>query len=107
MLIELKDGGITEIYTDRESYGGCDTCDWGSQYINEFRVEMTTGNIKVEIDQMYDYAVSEDYLMKLFFTNIDLIKSFTETEFFNWIESQLTKDFNEQVEKLKIEFVSK
>lgn len=103
MLIELSDGGIKDIYTDTESYGGCDTCDYGSQYINDFTVYLTKGNIQVKIEQMYDYAVSEGYLMKLFLTNLEAIKKFTELDFYNWLKSELEAEFKEEVDKIEIE----
>lgn len=33
-LLQLKDGYLLNIESDEESYGGCPTCDYGSEYIN-------------------------------------------------------------------------
>jgi hypothetical protein len=103
MLIELVDGGIKDIYTDTESYAGCETCDYGSQYINEFTVYLTKGNIQFKVEQMYDYAVSEDYLMKLFLQNVDKIKQLTEIQFYEWLKYNLEADFKDTVEEFKID----
>jgi hypothetical protein len=102
-LIQLVDGGITNISTDTYSYSGCETCDWGSQYINEFEVTLTTREVKVEVNQMYSYELSEDYLMKLFITNIDAIRQMTEVEFVIWLDTKLKEDIEPIVEELKFE----
>jgi hypothetical protein len=103
MLIELLDGGIKDIYTDTESYNGCETCDYGSEYINEFTIYLTKGNIQFKVNQMYDYAVSEDYMMKLFLQNIDEIKQMTELNFFEWLKGNLEKEFKDKVEEFELE----
>lgn len=40
-LIKMIDGGILNIETDNESYAGCDTCDYGSKYINYITITMS------------------------------------------------------------------
>lgn len=99
MLIELQNGGIKEISTDTYSYGGCDTCDYGSSYINELEIELTQGTIYVTIDAMYDYALSDGYLIKLFIGNIDGIRGLTEGEFFEWFDITLRKEFAHCVDR--------
>lgn len=94
MLIEMVDGGIKNITTDRESYGGCETCDWGSEYINEFNVELTGGYIEVKVSNMYEHALSEGYMMKLFITNIDEIKQMNEVQFFDWLQAKVESEVN-------------
>ena len=92
MLLELLDGGIEEIYTDKISFGGCETCDYGSSYINELEIKLTTGTLKCEVDQMYEYALSEDYLMKLFLQNVEEIRQKTEEAFLEWFKGKVTED---------------
>ena len=101
LLLELVDGGIKEIYTDSEAYGGCETCDWGSQYINYFKVELTSGEINVEVNQMYEYELSEGYLMKLLLNNVDEIRKMTELEFYRWLEEEM-RPIEERVEKFEM-----
>jgi hypothetical protein len=103
LLIEMINGGIKEIYTDTESYGGCETCDWGSEYINEFTIYLTKGNIQLKVVQMYDYALSEGYMMKLFLENIDGIKQMEEKQFFLWLKEKLENDIKEKVDKFELE----
>ena len=106
MLIKLVDGGIKDIYTDTDSYAGCETCDYGSEYINEFTVYLTQGNIEFKISQMYEWAVSEDYLMKLFLQNVDAIKEMTEKQFFEWLKERLELDLKGEVEEFELKMSS-
>lgn len=88
-LIKLKDGYIEEIYTDKDYTSGCETCDYGSKYINEFTVYLSDKKVEVALSQMYEYVLSEDYLMKLFIRNLDKIKDKTEEEFIGWLKVQI------------------
>lgn len=92
MLIEMVDGGIKEIETDSWDSPGCETCDYGSSYVNDFTVYMVSGNIKVHIDQMYSYATSEGFLMRLFLKNAGAIKKMTEQSFYEWLQSEFKKE---------------
>lgn len=92
-LLPLIDGGIVRIETDTECYPGCDTCDYGSSYVNEFYVQLSTGKIYVKAENMYEYALSDGYLMDLILPNVDVIKEKTEHEFFEWIEENLRSKF--------------
>lgn len=108
MLIELKDGAVKEISTDKTGRVGCDTCDYGSEYINEFKIELTRGVIHCEISKMYEYLVSEDYMMKLFLKNVDCIRGLTEEEFIEWLEDKLkTGCVGEDNIELRFEFIKK
>jgi hypothetical protein len=99
MILEMKNGGINEIYTDTHSYGGCSTCDYGSSYINEITFELTTGNINIEVNEMYEYALSDGYMMKLMLNNVNEIKEFTEDEFFNWLKNELDEEVGSSLTK--------
>ena len=66
-IIKLMNDNIMSIDTDNDHHSGCETCDYGSEYINI--ISITTeknGVFRLEINQMYEYALS-DYglLMKL------------------------------------------
>lgn len=81
MLIELKDGGIKDISTDTSSYRGCETCDYGSEYVNELTIYfLNSKRLEIEAKAMYEFPLSMDFLMKLFLNNIDHIKTLTEEE---------------------------
>lgn len=88
MLLELKDGQIIDIYTDKYYESGCPTCDFGSSYVNDLTIIMTKYRIFASIDTMYSYAMSEDWLLKTLVRNIDQVKQLTELEFSDWFEDQ-------------------
>lgn len=95
MLLELLDGGIVNIESDRDYVDGCETCDYGNSYINEFSVELVGFKFKIKASQMYEYKFSEDFIMKLFLRNVDLIKSFTELEFIDWLKENFKCNSND------------
>ena len=94
MLVNLKDGCINEIETDNYYDSGCDTCDYGSRYSNELTVKLNKFEIEVRVIQMYEYAISDDYIMKLMLHNLEHIQKCTEKEFCEWFEEKLTSDFD-------------
>lgn len=96
MLLELKDGQIIDIYTDKYHESGCPTCDFGSSYVNEITVVMSKHRIFASIDTMYSYAVSEDWLLKTILNNVDQIKQMTELEFAAWFESQFNEFYGDK-----------
>ena len=89
MLLKLVDGGIENIRTDEDSISGCETCDYGSEYINYIDIEMTKYSIHAEINQMYDYAISIKDALDLFLPNIEEILRMTEEEFIQWFKEWL------------------
>lgn len=96
VLLKMADGGIVDVKYDCESWNGCETCDFGSKYINEFDVVMTTGTIKVKVEQMYEYLLTEGFMIKLFLQNADDIQKFTEDEFFEWLKQQIEQEVERQ-----------
>jgi len=90
-LLPLVDGGIIEIHSDSDWYGGCETCDYGSCYWNEYLIDMSTGTLHVKASKMYSHPLSEDYMMKLFLSNIEEIKKMTEQEFRLWFKDKMDK----------------
>lgn len=89
MLVELTDGGILDISSDTWSYDGCETCDYGSEYVNEYIIKMSKGALVVTIEQMYDYALTEGFMMTTLLRNIDNIKEMTENEFVEWLKKEV------------------
>ena len=88
-LIKLIDGAIINITQDEDYYSGCETCDYGSRYINEINIFLIKYIIHVNISQMYEYVFSENDMMKLFINNLDKIKQMTEEEFTKWFEIKM------------------
>lgn len=62
MLITMKDGGLKEYVDDTEWYPGCETCDYGSKYINDVLITLTKYRVHVKTNQMYSYVLSETYI---------------------------------------------
>lgn len=89
MLVELTNGGILDISSDTWSYDGCETCDYGSEYVNEYIIKMSKGVLVVTIEQMYDYALTEGFMMTTMLGNIDKIKTMTEREFIEWLKKEV------------------
>ena len=101
MLIKMVDGGLVNYDDDCYSYGGCPTCDYGSEYITEINITLTHYKIYVKTNQMYEYVFSEGQMMKLFLTEYDTIQTMTEKEFVDWFKEKLCEitheDFQEAV----------
>lgn len=93
-LVTLLDGGIKTIHTDKESYGGCHTCDYGSEYINQIDMQLRTGKFTIKAGEMYRYPLSEGYMMETMLGNIEIIKTLTEEAFMEWIEEKITTDIS-------------
>lgn len=92
-IIKLKDANIVEIETDSSSYGGCETCDYGSEYTTEITFHYDDGSVDyLEISEMYDYVCSEMDLMNFFIGNIEALKDVTRNELNEMFESEDLKD---------------
>lgn len=87
--IQFADGNELINYDDDSYYySGCPTCDYGSEYINDITIITTTYRIKVEFNQMYEYAFSSSDAIKIFAVNIG---SMTEDEFIKYIDEAFHK----------------
>ena len=53
MLIKMIDGGLVNYADDCWHMGGCPTCDYGSEYVNEIDITLTKYKIHVRTNQMY------------------------------------------------------
>lgn len=91
MLIKMLDGGIVD-YSDSCAYTpGCPTCDYGSEYITYISITLTQYDINVTVNQMYEYALSQGDMIKLFLTHYNDISEMTEFNFTFWLEAELKK----------------
>jgi hypothetical protein len=95
MLLKMIDGGILNIEEDQDYTSGCETCDYGSNYVNSFDIELTTIKIHIEASQMYEYVLSEGHMMKAILPNVDEIKEMTEIEFAKWLKEKLSEIIKE------------
>lgn len=90
IIMPLSDGGILSVDYDEFSHGGCETCDFGSEYIDEFTIDLTTIEIKVHINMMYEHFISEGWLMRQL---LSADHGMTEMEFADWLLSIFVKRF--------------
>ena len=64
---------IKKVNYDNRSYSGCETCDYGSEYISNIEIifeDKTT--LKIETNQMYEYMLTESDFMILLSNSNDL-----------------------------------
>lgn len=80
-IVKLKDVNIIEISTDSFSYSGCETCDYGSSYVNEINFWFDDGTSELfQISQEYAYICSEQDLILFFINNLDALAEITKEE---------------------------
>lgn len=84
--IEFADGNKLISYDDdTESYSGCPTCDYGSEYINNIDVETTNYRIKARFNQMYEFAFHTSDAIRIFAVGITHM---TEEEFVEYLKTE-------------------
>lgn len=76
MLIKMIDGGFTKYWDDAMYYSGCETCDYGSEYIQFITITLTKYEIEIELNRMYEYAFSQADAITLFCENYEKISHF-------------------------------
>ena len=89
MLIKMTDGGVVNYEDNCYHYDGCPTCNYGSEYINEIDITLVHHTIHVKTNQMYEYAISEGQMVRLFLTEYNTIQTMTEKEFIDWFKARL------------------
>lgn len=72
--IKMVDCVLLNVEYDSWSRRGCETCDYGSYYHDEFILHFDLGKIKIYCGQMYDYPLSEAFMMKYLLMNIEELK---------------------------------
>lgn len=100
MLLKMVDGGVLNITQDKDYISGCETCDYGSCYINYFDIELTTMKIHIKSSQMFEYPLSEGHMMKVILQSVNEIQNMMEKEFANWLKESLAKEINCDLEYL-------
>ena len=87
-LLKLVDGDLLEFSEDNSHFDGCETCDYGSTYVQSFTVKTTQGDTRFELEKMYSYPITHDFFFKTILPNIDKIKEMTITQFIQYLEEQ-------------------
>ena len=87
--IKFSDGNELICYNDDSyHYGGCPTCNYGSEYINDITIDTTTYRIEATFNQMYEYAFTTSDAIKIFAVNLG---GMTEDEFIKYIDEAFHK----------------
>lgn len=79
-LLQLKDGYLLDIESDEESYDGCPTCNYDSEYINTITLICSKYTHTISISQMYSFALSLGTVIKVFLSNLETLKACTEED---------------------------
>ena len=87
-LIKLLDDRIMSIATDHDYVRGfCETCDFGSRYIQTITVTFEDGDkVSYEIENDYGYALNEAKLMRFFTNNLENFAQMTRYDFCTFLE---------------------
>ena len=88
-LLKMVDGGLVNYQDDCYSYGGCPTCNYGSEYITEIDITLKHYKVHIETNRMYEYALSEGDMIKLLLYEYETIQTMTEKEFIDWFKNKL------------------
>lgn len=95
ILFPMLDGGIVNYEDDMRYTPGCETCDYGSEYINDITITLTKYKVHALINEMYGYALSESDVMRLLLPAYEEIKGMTEKQFTAWFKERLILLLNE------------
>lgn len=89
ILMPMLDGGIVDYLDDEDYNPGCETCDYGSEYINDITVTLTKYKIHAVVNKEYERALSSGDMMKMLLPAYDEIRNMTEYEFIFWFKNLL------------------
>lgn len=92
----MKDGGLKEYSDDTQCYPG-------SEYINNLFLTLTKYRVHIKTNQMYEYLLSEEYMIRLFLQNYNRIQEMTEKEFIDWFRELCRDSWSHKVNEDKIE----
>lgn len=64
---------VKKVSYNEDSTGGCETCNYGSSYVNEIEITLEDGTYtNIKVDQMYEYLLSESDYMQLIANSNDI-----------------------------------
>ena len=81
-LTELKDDAVADIATDKSYSAGCETCDYGSLYIQEITFKFKSGEkLFINLKKEYEYPISQEKLIIALARNTSQFKKMTLEDF--------------------------
>jgi hypothetical protein len=98
MLLQLKDGAILNLSESRDKTNGCETCDFGARFTQDFTVETDQGNMIFYFNSRDGYGVSEAFLLKVFLSNVEAIKNMTVSDLFKWLKTRFIEEAGNEVD---------
>ena len=89
-LIKFTDGALINVEYENDFMQGCPTCDYGSNYINEYTfVFKDNKRLEIKVNNMYRYCFSEGDMLHILLPNVDYITTLSEKEFCDWLVSRI------------------
>lgn len=89
MVIQFKDGYLKNIEHNHYKYSGCETCDYGSEYVDNIVLYFSRFYADFDVVKEYDYAISLSDIILIFTQNIEDIRNMTEVGFVRWFYRQI------------------
>lgn len=89
VILAMSDGGIVSIDQDKTYFAGCQTCDYGSNYINNIRITTIKYILSISVEKMYEHALSEGDMMKILLPNCESIQAMQELDFLQWLVKEV------------------
>ena len=81
-LIELQDDSVVDIATDQNYSAGCETCDYGSLYVQDITFKFKSGEkLYISLKKEYEYPISQEKLIIALARNTSQFKKMTLEDF--------------------------
>jgi len=81
MLLKLKGSDLLDVKYDFDFDKGCETCDYGSNYLSEVTFIFNNAKMIVKAEQMYEFPINEGRLMKWLLSENEEISKMTLKQF--------------------------
>lgn len=105
-LIRLLDGEVLDFKEDAFCAGsGCETCNYGSSYVQDFTVVTTQGTWLFEVDNMYESAISHDFMFKTVLPKFKEFEAMTVGNFIAWLAATIQAESPDSFKLQKVEVV--
>ena len=93
--LKFADGNKLISYNDDQSFTlGCETCNYGSRYINDIDIYTTHYHINIRFCQMYEFAFTTVDAIALFAVDI---RGMTEDDFISYIDKRIHAYYDDDV----------
>lgn len=104
-MIKCKDGEILDFITERNCHQGCDTCDYGWEYIDFCEIKFTNLILKCWTNYNGGYLLSLDFWVKLLCSNAQAFADMTQCEIIEFIQKKVKKECKTYEENITFEII--